>query len=77
MKRTVLLPEPRSAPNSAGPPSPGGCSGRDLGYAVAGVKKDSRVGVHEAIFEGEEPLSHIIAVVSGEACRRRKERGAG
>lgn len=38
-----------------------------LGYAVASVEKDGGVSVHKAIFQGEEPLSHIITMVSGEA----------
>lgn len=38
-----------------------------LGYAVAGVEEDGGVRVHKAIFEGEEPFSHVITIVSGEA----------
>lgn len=43
-------------------------SGRYLGYAMAGVEEDGRVGVHEAIFEGEEPLGDVISVITGETC---------
>lgn len=59
------------------PPVLCGCSHMYLGYAVAGVEEDGRVGVHEAFFEGEEPLNHIIPVVTGEAFGGRMESGAG
>jgi hypothetical protein len=38
-----------------------------LGYAVASVEKDGGISVHKAILQGEEPLGHIITMVSGEA----------
>lgn len=73
---------PRPRPESTGPMGHSVCackahkrpsslcghSSTYLGYAVAGVEEDGRVGVHKAIFEGEELLSHGIPVVPGEAC---------
>ena len=53
------------------------CPGKYLGYAVAGVEEGSGVRVHEAILEGEELLGHVVPVVAGEACRGRRQRGAG
>lgn len=44
---------------------------------MAGVEQDVRVGAHEAVFEGEESLNHIVPVVAGEAYRGRMESGAG
>lgn len=72
----VLHPVQRPAPrahNWSPPPSPDcGLSlvvpGRYLSDAVAGVEEDGRVRVYKAIFEGEEPLCHIVLVVTGEAC---------
>lgn len=58
------------SPDHEWPPSVGAC--RYLSDAVAGVEEDGRVGVHKAVFEGEEPLGHIVPVVTGEACGGRR-----
>lgn len=44
-------------------------TGRYLGNAVAGMEENGRVRVHQAIFEAEELLSHVVLVVSREACK--------
>lgn len=43
--------------------------GRYLGNAVAGVEENGGVRVRQAILEAEELLSHVIPVVSREACK--------
>ena len=51
------------------PPSAAAATGRYLGNAVAGMEENGRVRVHQAIFEAEELLSHVVLVVSREACK--------
>lgn len=70
MKPAHRCPQPRLLSESPRHCSPSFSllgSHKYLGYAVASVEKDGGVSVHKAIFQGEEPLSHVIAMVSGEA----------
>lgn len=66
-----------SAPDGAAPPPCAAAPAGNLADAAAGVEENVRVGVHEAIFEGEESLNRIVLVVAGEAYGGRMESGAG
>lgn len=44
---------------------------------MAGVEEGGGVGVHESLFQDEEPLDRVVPVVPGKACRGTGARGAG